>query len=138
MPNAEDRLRPAPAPRSAGPELSVDLSATLRALREEAHPAKNGHRQISLLHRGSVRMVLFAFDAGGYLKQHHAPGVVTIQVLRGEFRFHTPGGSHELSVGQLLVLEPGVLHDVLAVQAGDLLLTIQPEAPGDDSVPRSR
>ncbi|MEO7520240.1 MAG: hypothetical protein ABIW79_00350, partial [Gemmatimonas sp.] len=65
---------------------------TLRALRAEDGPGAGGHRQITLLHEGPVRLVLFAFDAGGHMPEHRAPGWVTIQVVRGALQVRTPEG----------------------------------------------
>jgi len=111
----EKRRRPHPADRFAGAEHVLDLPATLRALRAERSAAnKNGHRQIALAHHGPVRLVLFAFDAGGRMPEHQAPGWTTIHVLRGALAVRTPEARHTLSEGQILSLAPGVPHDVEA------------------------
>jgi len=129
MASKPDRLRPPPSTRLAEPEMLLDLRGTLRALRAESHPAIDGHRQIGLLHRGSLRMVAFAFDAGGYLGEHRAPGVVLIQVLTGSLRVKTPGATHELGAGEALVLDPEIPHRVEAAVASDMLLMVCLESP---------
>jgi quercetin dioxygenase-like cupin family protein len=121
---ADDRLRPPPSAREAGPELSLDLGATLRALRAEPHPPTHGHHQISIAHRGPLRLVLFAFDAGGRLPEHRAPGLVTILALRGRLRIRTPRTVHELDAGQAVLLDPEVPHDVDAPVESDMLLAV--------------
>ena len=121
---ADDRLRPPPSAREAGPELSLDLGATLRALRAEPHPPTQGHRQISLAHRGPLRLLLFAFEPGGRLPQHRAPGLVTILALNGRLVVRTPGGVHELEAGQGVLLDPDVPHDVEAAVESDMLLAV--------------
>jgi quercetin dioxygenase-like cupin family protein len=126
----EERLRPPPAARSRGPELPIDLIATARALREEPHPAKDGHRQIGLLHREHLRIVLFGFDRGGWLREHRAPGLVTIHALTGRLRVATPSTTHEVGAGQILVLERDVLHDVEAVEPSDMLLMVHLDGEG--------
>jgi len=126
----EERLRPPPAVRSRGPELPIDLVATARALREEPHPAKDGHRQIGLLHREHVRVVLFAFDRGGWLREHQAPGLVTIHTLTGGLRVATPTTTYELAAGQVLVLERDVPHDVEALEQSDMLLMVHLDGEG--------
>jgi quercetin dioxygenase-like cupin family protein len=126
----EERLRPPPAARSRGPELPLDLVATARALREEPHPAKDGHRQIGLLHREHLRVVLFAFDPGGWLREHRAPGLVTIHVLSGRLRVATASSAHDLTAGQVLVLERDVPHDVEATEQSDMLLTVHLDGEG--------
>jgi quercetin dioxygenase-like cupin family protein len=121
---ADDRLRPHPTAREAGPELTLDFGATLRALRAESHPPIQGHRQISVAHRGPLRLVLFAFDAGGRLPEHRALGLVTIQALTGRLRVRTPRGTHELEAGQAVLLDPDVPHDVEAPVESDMLLAV--------------
>src|SRR5512132_3461337 len=104
MLNSEDRLRPRPSDRFAGAEHVLDLNATLQALRAEPSPGTSGHRQIALMHQGPVRLVLFAFEAGGRMPEHSAPGWVTIHVLRGALVVKTPDAVHALSEGEVLSL----------------------------------
>jgi quercetin dioxygenase-like cupin family protein len=125
----EERLRPHPSDRLAGAEHVLDLPAALRALRTEPRPGTNGHRQITLLHHGPVRLVLFAFEAGGRMPKHRAPGWITIHVLRGSLQVRTPDAKHVLSAGQLLTLGPDAPHDVDASEEADMLLGIYPESP---------
>ena len=122
----EDRLRPHPSDRFAGVEHLLDLPAALRSLRAEAFPSANGHRQIALMRQGPVRLVLFAFEAGGRIPQHSAPGWVTIHALRGELKVRTPEAIHALGEGTLLSLAPDLLHDVEATEEADMLLGIYP------------
>jgi quercetin dioxygenase-like cupin family protein len=128
MSGAEERLRPHPAERFAGAEHLLDLPAALRALRAEARPVPNGHRQITLVHHGPVRLVLFAFDAGGRIPEHRAAGWVTIHVLRGGLRVRTPEAQHTLREGQVLALAPDVPHDVEAPDGAEMLLGIYPKS----------
>jgi len=125
---AEDRLRKPPAERFAGEEHHIDLAGTLASLRGEAHSAVNGHRQITVSHHGPVRLVVFAFDAGGRIPEHRAAGFVTIHVLRGALRVRTPGGVHDLAAGSLLALDPDIPHDVEATSEADMLLGVHPVA----------
>jgi len=122
-----ERLRPQPEERFAGVARTFDLGAALAALRAEAHEAQDGHRQITLFHRSPVAYVLFAFDPGGALNEHAANGLVTIHVLEGRMNVRADGLEHDLPAGQVLILNPGVLHDVRAVEAGAMLLTVHME-----------
>ena len=131
-----DRRRPRPADRFAGTEHALDVREALRALRAEAGPSANGHRQITLLHQGPVRLVLFAFAAGGRMSEHSAPGWVTIQVLRGALRVQTSDALHELTEGQILALAPDVPHDVAASEEADMLLGVYPETPVNSAAAR--
>jgi len=131
----EDRRRPHPSERFAGAERALDLPAALRALRAEGSAGANGHRQIALLHHGPVRLVLFAFDAGGRMPEHQAPGWITIHVLRGALRVQTSEAQHALREGQILALAPGVPHDVDATEEADMLLGVYPETPMGSAAP---
>jgi quercetin dioxygenase-like cupin family protein len=97
-------------------------------LRAEEHPAKDGHRQITIFRRAPVAHVLFSFEAGGGLDRHSANGLVTIHVLEGSLRVEAEGRDHALGAGQVLILAPEVPHDVRAVDASAMLLTVHMEA----------
>ena len=119
-----DRLRVSPLGRIRGATRLIDLPAAMARLRQERGPARNGHRQVTLFHRTPVSHVLFAFDAGGSLPSHSANGLVTIHVLEGRLIIGADGHDHELRAGQVLVLNPDVLHAVHAVEASAMLLTV--------------
>lgn len=132
MAASEDRLRPHPSDRFAGEERELDLETSLRSLRAEAR-SPSGHRQIALAHHGPVRLVLYAFDAGGRMPEHRAPGFVTIHVLRGSISVRTPTAHHVLTTGRLLTLAPDVAHDVEASEESDMLLGVYLQAPTNAS-----
>ena len=120
----DDRLRTPPAQRFAGEIHAFSLAEALTKLRAEDHPAREGHRQITLLHRPPVTQVLFSFAAGGYLDRHKASGLVTIHVLEGTLRVAAGGEDHELFANEMIVLDPDVPHDVRAAEPGAMLLTV--------------
>lgn len=124
MSSSKDRLRPPPSERFAGPEHRIDLQSTLEALRREPHDGSDKHRQITVFHKGPLRLVLFAFEPGGGLPSHRAPGSVVIHTLRGRIQVKTLNESYELATGQVLMLDPEVVHDVTAAEQSDMLLTI--------------
>jgi quercetin dioxygenase-like cupin family protein len=131
MTEPEARRRPRPSDRMAAAERAIDLPAAIRALRAEGKASGNGHRQITLMHNGPVRLVLFAFDKGGRLPDHQAPGWVTIHVLHGRLTVRTPDEQHELREGHILTLSPDVSHGVEADAEADMLLGIYPRGlPG--------
>jgi quercetin dioxygenase-like cupin family protein len=118
------RLRRPPSERFAGPEHVFNLAAVASTLRHEDHPGAAGHRQLTLFHAGDLALVLFDFEAGGVLAGHEADGFVTIHTVAGELEVSTPEAIHQLPAGSLLVLAPGVRHDVSARVASQMLLTV--------------
>jgi quercetin dioxygenase-like cupin family protein len=95
-----------------------------RGLHAEPHPSIHGHRQAGLVHRGPLRLVLFAFEPGSELPQHRAPGQVVIHCLRGQLEVDAAGAQEQLHEGEALFLDPDVLHSVRAVTESDMLLTV--------------
>lgn len=124
MTTSDERLRPHPANRLTGPAEALDLPAYSRNLRSEPHEARDGHRQVGLIHRGPLRLVLFAFDVGGRLPEHKAPGQVVIQCLRGNITVDAAGSRHALGDRMMVVLEPNVPHAVEAQEESEMLLTV--------------
>lgn len=127
MTTDDSRLRPHPSDRFAGSEHVLDMNDTLRTLRVEQKAGASGHRQITLLHEGPVRLVLFAFDAGGRMPEHRTPGWVTIHVLRGSLKVTTAEKGYLLAAGHMLALAPRMAHDVHAIEESDMLLGVHPE-----------
>ncbi len=125
-PGADDeRLRTRPSERFSGSEHLFDLNAEAEKLRHEPGGERNGHRQITLFRRSGISLVLFVFEPDGYLVDHQADGFVTVEVLTGEIRMTTPRGEHPMPQGSVLVLEPGIRHDVRAITASHMLLTVR-------------
>jgi quercetin dioxygenase-like cupin family protein len=119
-----DRLRTPPAERFAGERHLFSLGSVLAELRAEDHPERNGHRQVALFRRGPVTKVLFSFEEGGYLKEHSTPGLVSIHVLEGGLDVEADGREHEMSAGDVLILDAAVPHDVRARERSAMLLTV--------------
>lgn len=106
------------------------LADALAKLRAEDHPARDGHRQITLFHRAPVTQVLFSFEPGGHLDRHSAPGLVTIQVLGGRLNVLADHIDNDLAEGDELVLDAGLPHDVRAGDdGGAMLLTVHMGRP---------
>lgn len=119
-----ERLRPHPDERLASPVEFIDLGARAGQLRAEDHAPVSGHRQIAIFRNGPVTLLMFAFEAGGLLREHRAEGVVTIQALTGKIEVTASGAIHILQPGQLLALAPGVFHTVAAPVPSEMLLTV--------------
>lgn len=122
-----ERLRAAPLERFAGASHVFDLGAVLNELRAEPHSGQDGHRQMTIFSRRPVTQVLFDFESGSELANHSAHGLVTIHVLAGLLMVQADGHDHELSADHILILNPEVRHDVRAIEASTMLLTVHME-----------
>lgn len=121
---SQQAQRTPPRERFEGGEHLFDLAVESQRLRNEPGGARDGHRQITLFRGGGVSIVLFDFEAGGQLKDHAADGYVTVLVLSGEIRMVTAEEQHQMSSGSLLVLRPGIRHDLEANVASRVMLTV--------------
>lgn len=128
-PNTNQSRRP-PRERFAGTEHVFNLRGIAAALRDESTPVRDGHRQITIYHKAPVTLVVFDFDAGARLTDHRADANVTILTLSGVLVVSTPEQTHQLPEGSLLVLDPGVRHDVFAPEGGQMLLAVARMADG--------
>jgi quercetin dioxygenase-like cupin family protein len=124
MQQRSKRLRQAPEQRFAGVEHVYDLTAMAERLRSDGSAIRDGHRQITLDRQGSVSFVLFDFVADGRLTEHAADAIVSINVIAGQVDVQTDEGDHRLEAGMLLVLSPNVQHDLHAIKASQVLLTV--------------
>lgn len=126
----DDRLRPPPKERLAAPVQLFDLSNAVATLRAEPHAPVSGHRQVVLVRRGPVTIILFVFDADGSMKEHKADGEVTIHVLNGQLDVTVENTVHTLKAGTLLSMAPGELHALHAPYGCEMLLTVC-QVPGE-------
>jgi quercetin dioxygenase-like cupin family protein len=58
------------------------------------------------------------------MKEHHADGTISLQVLKGHVRVTIQGKQHDLHTGNLFTLAASIRHDVEAIDESAFLLTI--------------
>lgn len=85
---------------------------------------QRGPQSVTLLKTESLRLVLVNLAAGGGLKEHSAPGGITIHCIAGAIDVQSGQDSAHLVPGELVAMEPGVRHSVQAVEKSAFLLTI--------------
>ncbi|MEO7652580.1 MAG: cupin domain-containing protein, partial [Bryobacteraceae bacterium] len=78
----------------------------------------------TLVKKDDLRVVLFTMGPGATLKEHHADGSISVQVLHGEIQFSEQGQVHSLRKGQMLTLGRSIRHSVESVGDSAFLLTI--------------
>ena len=71
-----------------------------------------------------LRIVIIGLRAGSSLREHHAPGPISIQALSGSVVVSTQGRSDPLDAGQVLAFGSAVAHSVTANADAVVLLTI--------------
>lgn len=91
---------------------------------EKNKPWQSGHNARTLFKKHDFRIVLITMEAAARMKEHHADGTISVQVLKGKIRFNVAGKPHELGTGNLFTLAASIRHDVEAVEDSAFLLTI--------------
>lgn len=117
------RPRTPPRQRFAGSERLFDLNTAFAELPAES-VLRQGHMQKALYRLGPATTAIFAFEAGGGLDQYTVAGEAIIHVIRGRLQVRTDEGSYELTRDQMVLLDPGIPHDLHALEPTRLLLTV--------------
>jgi quercetin dioxygenase-like cupin family protein len=81
-------------------------------------------RPHALFKGANLEVVRLVLRAGDRLPPHKVPGEITVQCVAGRIALTHPGGTATLDVGQLVYLEGGAIHDVLALQDCVAIVTI--------------
>jgi quercetin dioxygenase-like cupin family protein len=112
----------APAHERPPPAGHFDLVHEIDALRKGHQYKSTGHAAETLVKCPELRIVLIVLRRDAELKEHRTNQPVSIHLLSGRIRVALP--EYEETVEGLLVIEPGVMHDVTAVTDSAFLLTM--------------
>ena len=91
---------------------------------EHKKPWPSGIHSKTLFKKHDLRVVLISMQNAARMKEHHADGTISIQVLKGEIRVSVNGKPHDLPNGTLFTLGHSIRHDVEAKSDAVFLLTI--------------
>jgi quercetin dioxygenase-like cupin family protein len=91
---------------------------------ERKKPWQNGHTARTLFKKADFRMVLISMEKGSILKEHHADGTISVQVLKGSIRFIAQGETHSLRENTIVTLGASIKHQVEGLEDAAFLLTI--------------
>lgn len=119
-----------PSRRLVGPALHFDLPTELATLKEEPSWRDGDRNARTLVEHPVHRVVLTALKAGTHVREHRAPGWVSIHVVAGHLRLRLPDDETiDLLTGGFLVLQPSFPHDVEAVEESAFLLSVTAAEP---------
>ncbi|MDO1583058.1 cupin domain-containing protein [Rhizobium oryzicola] len=85
-----------------------------------AYPDPGVTRRV-LAESPELMVVSFQFETGAEGKLHQHPHVQSTYVARGKFRFFRGSETHELNVGDSLVIPGNVQHGCECLEAGELI-----------------
>jgi quercetin dioxygenase-like cupin family protein len=100
-----------------------DFAQELAAFQSQK-PWPSGIHAKTLFKRPDFRTILVCMEAAATIKEHHADGTSSVQVLKGAIRYKTQGKTYELKTGTLLTLGACIKHDLEAIEESAFLLTI--------------
>ena len=100
--------------------VSFSLSAHL----DQIVPHESGKRSQILIKSDGMRVILIRMTVGGDLREHSAPGQITLHALSGRFSVTVESEQFELNPNSLLAIERDVRHSVTCEEDGAFLLTI--------------
>jgi quercetin dioxygenase-like cupin family protein len=102
----------------------VDLNQEITRLQAEASSEESSRKSKMLVKHPEFRIVLITMRPGSRWEDHKTNARISLHVLRGDIRFHTPTGAVDLRPGQLLTLAPDITHSVDALEESAFLLTL--------------
>lgn len=82
------------------------------------------HQTRALIKTGQLEVLRLIMAQGKELPTHRAPGPITVHCLEGRVAFTALHGTVDLEPGQLLYLEAGEPHALLAHEDSSLLVTL--------------
>ena len=91
---------------------------------ERKKPWPMGYYAKSLFKKSDMRILLISMEKGSVLKEHHADGAISVQILKGSVRFAAQGTEHELQIGTVVTLAASIKHHVEALDDSALLVTL--------------
>ena len=87
-------------------------------------PWQAGHYAKTLFKKHDLRVLLITMEPGARMKEHHADGTISVQILKGKIRMNVGGKAYDLAAGNLFTLGASIRHDVEALDDSAFLLTI--------------
>lgn len=91
---------------------------------EQKKPWPSGLYAKTLFKKHDFRIVLISIENNARMKEHHADGSISIQVLKGHIRLNVHDHPHDLHTGSLFTLAASIRHDIEAIEDSAFLLTI--------------
>jgi quercetin dioxygenase-like cupin family protein len=113
-----------PSQQLSRPRATFDLTHEIDQLRGEEAWQRGDRNAKTLLKDPPLRLVLTLLKADARMDSHQTEAPVTVHVLSGRLRLTMEDGPVELSPSQMVALDAGVRHDVVALEESAFLLTL--------------
>jgi quercetin dioxygenase-like cupin family protein len=77
-----------------------------------------------LIDTESTKEIRIAFKKGQLMKEHKTPFPIVVEIFKGTIDFGVNGTTKQLKTGELISLEGGVPHDLVAVEDSIVRLSL--------------
>ncbi|MDB4961194.1 MAG: hypothetical protein JWP01_1193 [Myxococcales bacterium] len=104
--------------------VSFDLTALAQEMRQEDSYLREGHTARTLAREADLRVVLIVMKTDSMMAAHTANETASVQVIAGRVQIKLPERREEVSAGELLLIERGIKHDVVASSDSVFVLTL--------------
>lgn len=91
---------------------------------EEVNFNENKPAVSLLLDTDFSKEIRIVFKKGQIMKNHQAPFAIIVQVLKGCIDFGVEGEVKQLNTGDLISLEPKIIHNLTAIKESVVRLTL--------------
>lgn len=103
--------------------FAFDLSGEAARLHGEI-PTGSGRASKVLVKYPDFRIVLIVMKANSRMEEHSTPARISVETLSGHLRMNVQEKVFDLPTGHFLALDRNIPHDVEALEASSLLLTL--------------
>jgi quercetin dioxygenase-like cupin family protein len=104
--------------------VQMDLQQFIQQIKSEITWKEGEKNAITIFKSEKMRVVLIGLHKNAELKEHTANAQISVQVLEGEIQFSSENSITNLSVGQMVALQPKIPHHVFANKESFFLLTL--------------
>jgi len=77
-----------------------------------------------LIETETSKEIRIIFKKGQLMKEHKTPFPIVVEVFKGAIDFGVNGAKHHLKAGNLIALEGGVSHDLIATEESTVRLSL--------------
>jgi quercetin dioxygenase-like cupin family protein len=107
-----------------GPARDFNLADEIASLRSEPSWQQSDRNSRTLVHESQLRIIVTVMKAGARLHEHRTDGAVSIQTIQGHLRLGIGQDAVDLPQGRLVAIEPGVTHELDAIDESAFVLTV--------------
>jgi quercetin dioxygenase-like cupin family protein len=106
------------------PLIQLNLLEIIAQVKSDPNWQKNDKHTLNLFKSEHLKILLIGLHEEAELKPHKAPGMISVQVIKGEMNFFVGEEAHHLEAGQMTVLEENITHSVQALKETFFLLSL--------------